>query len=114
VYPPNKCALCDANPKKGTVFTHHCPDAISISAYLGVQIQSSDILCPGCYKVYLSILTHLDKEPEIFNERLLEMIERWLEVKEWSTTTKLEKAVLETVIFVSIHVGIYFKKKLFY
>jgi hypothetical protein len=31
------------------------------------------------------------------------MIERWLEVKEWSTTTKLEKAVLETVIFVSRH-----------
>lgn len=105
--PSTKCASCDASPKEGTKFTHHSPDACTVSSYIsdddnGREILPDDVLCIACYKAHQSLLAEIETIPEYINKCLYDDMKFWAEVqKEPSTDPPLTNAILETVIFVA-------------
>ena len=77
------CASCNAKPKKGTVFTHHSPDAAIVSCYLEYEVNTDNVLC---YKSQLTLLSQLEHAPEHNNECLMEDIRMWEFIKQDTTT----------------------------
>ena len=106
IHKPSTCASCDASPKRGTKFTHHSPDAHTVSSYMsgndnGREILPDDVLCIGCYKAHKILLTEIENMPEYTNESLSDDIKFWAKVQKEPSTDLLTNAILETVIFVA-------------
>jgi hypothetical protein len=64
MYPPVRCASCNAYPRKGP-FTHHSPNPQLVATFLNdVNIlKADDVLCLTCYMVHLSIITSIETRP---------------------------------------------------
>ena len=97
------CSSCGANPKKGTAFSRHSPDAEKVSQHLSNQtgqiiiINQNDYLCSTCYKTHCSIIESL-KSPHGSDAMLKQAIEQWVDKYSNENTDKLTKATLETLI----------------
>ena len=103
------CSSCGANPKKGTAFSRHSPDAEKVSQHLSNQTGQSIIinqndyfLCSMCYKTHCSIIES-PKSPHGSDAMLKQAIEQWVDKYNNENTDKLTKATLETVIYVANH-----------
>ena len=65
---PPACKSCGTQPKPGTGFTGHSPDALTICSHLqntvgmDIVLQPSDKICAMCYKVHVAILKSLEEQ----------------------------------------------------
>ena len=65
---PPACKSCGTQPKPGTGFTGHSPDALTICSHLqntvgmDIVLQPSDKICAMCYKAHVDILKSLEEQ----------------------------------------------------
>ena len=65
---PPACKSCGTQPKPGTGFTGHSPDALTICSHLqntvgmDIVLQPSDKICAMCYKAHVAILKSLEEQ----------------------------------------------------
>ena len=91
------CASCEIKPKQGTTFTRHCPNVGLINELLeGADISNTDCICLSCYKSHLAMVKAHDQA-----NQLSDMMVVWESTLSHSTTDRLTKATLHSVLYVA-------------
>ena len=104
---PPACKSCGTQPKPGTWFTRHSPDAHTICSHLqntvgmDIVLQPSDKICAMCYKAHIAILKSLEEQLNTPDNILKESMDIWEMVKRDDNTNHLTKTVLTIVLFVA-------------
>lgn len=103
---PYTCSSCGATPKPSTTFTRHSPDAHRVSKQLTeimdttITIRPTDWICNRCYKIHLNILKDTNSSDEVLQQD----IRSWKDTCADTSTDKLTRSILSTVIIVAEHI----------
>ena len=106
-HPQTPCTSCGAIPKEGTHWCQHSPDAFLVSQHLQdttgteMHMSSSDYICNTCYRSHLTILIELRSHKQEPKCTLESAMQTWLAKVDDSSTDKLTKSVLRTVLHVA-------------
>ena len=103
------CASCGVQPKAGTCFTRHSPNANLVNELLRQcteledtdMISDEDYVCSSCYKSHLALVKSHVEQGNSSDMHLNDLIAIWEFKLSDSTTDKLTRTVLHTAIFVA-------------
>ena len=104
VFPPMKCASCQAHPKIGSTFRHYSPDAQTVTTYLQesgttyTEVEPNQLICLTCYKMHASILASIEAQDVPVDDSLLSDLDLWQQVQS-DTSSVLTRAILMKLIF---------------
>ena len=106
---PLPCASCGVQPKEGTRFTRHSPNASLVNKFLYKcsefedthMLCDEDYVCSSCYKNHLALVKLHEEQGKSSDMELNDLIVIWEYKMYDSDTDKLTRSVLHTASYVA-------------